>query len=156
MSDKDDCEKISIYVTNDFLPQFVDGNSFVPLVVNLNSAQHGCGIVFDPGTDTLTIKKSRLFQCQFTIQLSNVAFPPPSNPNPLVRFEVRRNGGTLVSSQTNFNANSLDTIYVTSTLFTEYFRFGDKIQLIFAQPAPIPSGSVLRIDFASVTLIEIS
>ncbi|WP_157276665.1 hypothetical protein [Paenibacillus sp. Soil766] len=37
-SDKDECETPHIYVTNDFLPQFIDANSFVLVVVSLNAS----------------------------------------------------------------------------------------------------------------------
>lgn len=146
-----------IYVTNDFLPQFIDANTaIVPVTINLNSTKESEGIYFNPETDQVTIKNRGVYQCQFSIQLSNVAFPPPANPNPLLKFELQKNGGTIIDTQTSFNANSLDTVYVTSTLLLQTFQRNDKIKLVLTAPNPLPNGTVLRVDFASLTVVKIA
>ncbi|QDX95409.1 hypothetical protein EEL32_07010 [Brevibacillus laterosporus] len=147
-------EKI-IYVTNDFLPQFISPTNIVPVVINLNSASNAFSIIFDPATDTITIIKSGIYLTQFSLQVSNIASPPPANPNPLLTFELLQNGGTIIPSQTSFNSNSLDTTYVTSTLLPQFFHRGDRIQLVLSAPNPLPAGTLLRIDFASITIFEI-
>lgn len=155
MSSKDHSDKRHIYVSSDFLQQFVDAAASIPFIVNLNSARAVNGFRFDAGTDTVTVRKSGLYQCQFSIQLANVAFPPPQNPNPVLTFAVARNGGIVIPSQTSFNANTADTIYVTSNLLLQYLDKGDRIQIWLTGPNPLPSGSLLRIDYASLTLIEL-
>nr|WP_206763558.1 hypothetical protein [Brevibacillus laterosporus] len=145
-------EKIT-YVTNDFLPQFISPTNIVPVVINLNSASNSFGIIFDPTTDSITIIKSTIFLTQFSIQVSNVASPPPANPNLLVKFELLQNGETIIPSQTSFHIN-LDTTYVNSSLLPQFFHKGDKIQVVLSSPNPIPADTLLRIDFASITIFD--
>lgn len=145
-----------IYATNDFLPQFINSSTSVPTIVNFNSAKNAHKLALDALTDTIKVKGHGLYSIQFSLQIANVAFPPPSVPNPLVKFELTRNGGVLINSQTSFNVNLSDTTYVTSSLLSQYLDKGDKLQLRLSAPSPIPDGSLLRIDFVSITIVQIA
>jgi hypothetical protein len=140
------------YVTNDFIPQFIDQSSTVPVTINFNTAKNAKGITFCPINDILTINDSGIYLMQFSLQVFNATNNPT---NPLVKFELRKNGATIVDSQTTFNAEGFDTIYTTSTLVSEHLTKCDQIQLVLSSPKPIPAGLVLRIDFASLTIFKI-
>ncbi|MBT2689744.1 hypothetical protein J7I93_16270 [Bacillus sp. ISL-47] len=143
-------QSAKIYTTNDFLAQFIDQNTAIPAVINLNSAKGKSNFDFDPSSNTITVKKDAQYFLQFSVQVFSAA--PPSN-QPL-RFELQINGGTIINSQTTFNNNTFDTAYVTSTLLVKELEKGDKIRLVLAAPSPIPSGAVIRMDFASITIFE--
>ena len=140
-----------LYATNDFLEQFIDSNTILPAVINLNSAAIRDGIKFDAGTDTLLIKEKGIYLLQYSVQVFHAQ--PPSNL-PLT-FSLQLNGGTIINSQTTFTTNTFNTSYVTSTLLAQSLEKGDSIQLVLSAPNPIPNGTVLRIDFASITILEI-
>jgi len=140
-----------IYVTNDFIPQFFDENTSLPSTVRLNSAKGDSNFHFDAVNNTITVEESGLYFLQFSIQV----FAATINQNSLpLKFELQRNGGTIVNSQTSFNNNNFDIDYATSTLMLEELKKGDKIRLVLSGPSPFPAGRVNRLDFASVAIFR--
>src|SRR5690606_7437024 len=117
-----------IYVTNDFIPQFFDQNTSMPSTVSLNSAKGKSHFHFDPVNNTITVKESGFYFLQFSVQV----FAAAGQANLPLKFELQRNGGTLINSQTSFNNNNFDVDYVTSTLLLEKLEKGDKIRLVLS------------------------
>lgn len=139
-----------IYVTNDYIPQFFDQNTSIPSTVNLNSAKGKSHFHFDPMNNTITVKERGFYFLQFSVQV----FAAAGQANLPLKFELQRNGGTLINSQTSFNNNNFDVDYATSTLLLEELDKGDMIRLVLSGPSPFPQGRVTRLDFASVTIFE--